>query len=66
MSFVDFVTHVVPSSIVDAFAKGDMLQVVFVAVLFGVALAMLGDDGRAVMHLLRGAVARVLPHRRAS
>ena len=38
MSFVDFVTHIVPSSIVDAFAKGDMLQVVFVAVMFGAGL----------------------------
>ena len=49
MGFVDFATHVVPSSIVDAFAKGDVLQVVFVAVLFGVALAMLGDEARAVI-----------------
>src|SRR6185295_8776409 len=46
MSFVDFATHVVPSSMVDAFAKGDMLQVVFVAVMFGAALAMLGETGR--------------------
>lgn len=50
MGFVDFATHVVPSSIVDAFAKGDVLQVVFVAVLFGVALAMLGDEARVVIH----------------
>jgi len=52
MTFVDFVTHIVPSSIVDAFAKGDMLQVVFVAVLFGVALSFLGEDGLPVTHLL--------------
>jgi aerobic C4-dicarboxylate transport protein len=50
MTFADFVTHIVPSSVVDAFAKGDMLQVVFVAVLFGVALAFVGEDGRAVTH----------------
>src|SRR5215211_7078044 len=48
MTFADFVTHIVPSSVVDAFAKGDMLQVVFVAVLFGIALAFVGEDGRAV------------------
>src|SRR5919205_73741 len=29
MSFVDFITHVVPSSVVGAFAAGDVLQVVF-------------------------------------
>src|SRR4051794_35790011 len=52
MNFSDFVTHIVPSSMFDAFAKGDMLQVVFVAVLFGVALSFLGEDGRPVTHLL--------------
>jgi aerobic C4-dicarboxylate transport protein len=41
MKFVDFVTHIVPSSAVDAFAQGDILQIVFFAVLFGiVALIM--------------------------
>ena len=45
---VDFLTHIIPSSIVDAFAKGDVLQVVFVAVLFGIALAMLGEEGTPV------------------
>jgi len=58
MSFADFVTHIVPSSVVDAFAKGDMLQVVFVAVLFGIALAFVGEDGRAVTHLFE-ALSRV-------
>ncbi len=58
MSFADFMTHIVPSSVVDAFAKGDMLQVVFVAVLFGVALAFVGEDGRAVTHLFE-ALSRV-------
>jgi aerobic C4-dicarboxylate transport protein len=52
MNFSDFVMHIVPSSMFDAFAKGDMLQVVFVAVLFGVALSVLGEDGRPVTHLL--------------
>ena len=47
LSFVDFVTHIVPSSVVGAFAQGDMLQMVFFAVLFGVALASLGADGPA-------------------
>src|SRR3982751_207205 len=38
LKFVDFVTHVVPTSVVGAFAEGDILQVVFFSVLFGVAL----------------------------
>jgi aerobic C4-dicarboxylate transport protein len=52
LTFVDFVTHIVPSSIVDAFAKGDMLQVVFVAVMFGAGLAMLGESGRPLTNIL--------------
>jgi len=52
MQFVDFFTHIVPSSAVDAFAKGDVLQVVFFAILFGVALASLGARGRQLVELL--------------
>jgi aerobic C4-dicarboxylate transport protein len=52
MNFADFLTHIVPSSMMDAFVKGDMLQVVFVAVLFGVALALLGDAGRPLTQVL--------------
>ncbi len=48
MSFVDFVVHIVPSSVVEAFAKGEILQVVFFAVLFGVALTMSGEIGRNI------------------
>src|SRR3954470_6553366 len=46
LTFVDFVTHIVPSSVVGAFASGDVLQVVFFAVLFGVSLAFIGEKGR--------------------
>ena len=52
MKFVEFVTHIVPSSAVDAFAKGDVLQVVFFAILFGVALASLGANGRPLTEIL--------------
>lgn len=52
MHFVDFFTHIVPSSAVDAFAKGDVLQVVFFAILFGVALASLGANGQPLTELL--------------
>src|SRR3982751_346124 len=52
MSFVDFATHIVPSSAVDAFAKGEVLQVVFFAVLFGAALASLGTHGRPLTDIL--------------
>jgi aerobic C4-dicarboxylate transport protein len=52
MSFVDFATHIVPSSAVDAFAKGEVLQVVFFAVLFGFALASLGTRGQRLTDVL--------------
>ena len=58
-SVVDLLTHIVPSSIVDAFARGDVLQVVFVALLFGVALGAVGDLGRPVVTLV-DSLARVM------
>jgi aerobic C4-dicarboxylate transport protein len=38
----DFLLHIVPTTVVDAFAKGDILQVLFVAILFGFALTIAG------------------------
>ena len=49
VSFVDIVTHIVPSSIVGAFASGDILQIVFFAVLFGLALLGVGETGRPLL-----------------
>jgi aerobic C4-dicarboxylate transport protein len=42
----DFLLHIIPLTIVDAFAKGDILQVLFVSVLFGLALSAIGARGR--------------------
>jgi aerobic C4-dicarboxylate transport protein len=52
LTFVDFVTHIVPSSVVGAFASGEVIQVVFFAVLFGVSLAYLGEKGRPLTDIL--------------
>jgi aerobic C4-dicarboxylate transport protein len=52
MSFLDFVMHVVPSNFIGAFTEGDILQVVFIACLFGVALAGVGEVGRPVVDFL--------------
>jgi aerobic C4-dicarboxylate transport protein len=49
MTFVDFVTHIVPANMLEAFVRGEMLQVVFVAVLFGVALSALGEMAKPAM-----------------
>jgi aerobic C4-dicarboxylate transport protein len=52
MQFVDFVTNIVPSSVVEAFAKGEILQIVFFAVLFGVALTSLGGTAKPLLDVL--------------
>jgi aerobic C4-dicarboxylate transport protein len=51
-SVTEFLLHIVPTTVVDAFAKGDILQVVFVAILFGLALSALGDRGKYLVTLL--------------
>jgi len=52
LSCVEILTHVVPTSAVDAFAKGDVLQIVFFAVMFGSALASIGETGRPLTVVL--------------
>jgi aerobic C4-dicarboxylate transport protein len=52
LSFIDFVMHIVPSSVVDAFAKGDILQIVFFAVLFGIAVTALGAHAKPLTDVL--------------
>lgn len=49
----EFLSHVVPTSVVGAFAEGEILQIVFFAVLFGVALAGLGDRVSAIVNGLQ-------------
>ena len=48
----DFVLNIIPNTVIDAFAKGDILQVLLVACLFGFALAALGERGRPVVKLI--------------
>ena len=45
---VEFLMKLIPSTVVNAFATGDVLQVLLFAVLFGCALAMLGERGAPV------------------
>jgi aerobic C4-dicarboxylate transport protein len=54
MELVDFLLHIVPSNIVDAFARGDILQVIFFAILFAFALASLGPMGKPIIDLFDG------------
>jgi aerobic C4-dicarboxylate transport protein len=49
---VGFLLAVIPDTFVSAFSTGNILQVLFVSVLFGLALAMVGDAGKPVLSLL--------------
>lgn len=48
-SSVDFFLHIIPDTVFGAFAQGEILQVLFFAILFGIALAMLGERGKPIL-----------------
>jgi aerobic C4-dicarboxylate transport protein len=48
----DFLMHIIPTTIVDAFAKGDILEVVLVSILFGFALSATGSLGKPLVEML--------------
>ena len=52
MKSIDFVMNIIPDSVVGAFAKGDILQVLLFSILFGFSLLALGDRGRTVRSLI--------------
>jgi aerobic C4-dicarboxylate transport protein len=58
MSTKEFLLHIIPKTFVSAFAEGEILQVLFLSILFGLALGRLGEHGRPVLNLLHE-VARV-------
>ncbi|MES2942172.1 MAG: dicarboxylate/amino acid:cation symporter [Pseudomonadota bacterium] len=51
-STTDFLLNVIPSTVVDAFAKGEILQVLLVAVMFGFALHKFGGRGTLVFDFI--------------
>ncbi len=57
----DQLLGIVPVNIVEALAKGDMLAIIFVAVLLGIASVVSGEAGKPVVTLLQG-LAAVLLH----
>ena len=66
-STVEFVLNIIPNTFIDAFAKGDILQVLLIAILFGFSLAAAGEKGKPVFdfveqvsHVLFGIVNSVM------
>jgi aerobic C4-dicarboxylate transport protein len=49
LGFVEILTHVVPSSIIGAFANGEILQIVFFSLMFGIALLAIGESGQPIL-----------------
>jgi aerobic C4-dicarboxylate transport protein len=49
---VDFIMNIIPRDVADAFAKGDILQVLFFSILFGVALTYLKEKGEPLLNML--------------
>jgi aerobic C4-dicarboxylate transport protein len=58
-SLTEFVMHIIPTTIVDAFAKGDILQVLLIAILFGVALSAAGKRCQPLVDFLEAVTVAV-------
>jgi aerobic C4-dicarboxylate transport protein len=50
-SVTEFLMHIIPNTMVDAFAKGDILQVLLVSILFGAALSIVGPRCKPLIDL---------------
>jgi aerobic C4-dicarboxylate transport protein len=50
-SVAEYVIHIIPATVVDAFAKGDILQVLVISVLFGFALSTVGPRCKPLVDL---------------
>jgi aerobic C4-dicarboxylate transport protein len=48
-----FVLNIIPDTAVSAFTSGEILQVLFIAILFGIALALVGERGERLLASLR-------------
>lgn len=48
-TWVDHITEIVPPNVLGAFAEGNLLQVLFFSILFGIGIAQLGDTGHGLL-----------------
>jgi aerobic C4-dicarboxylate transport protein len=51
-NITDFLMHIIPTTVFDAFAKGDILEVVFVSLLFGLALSAAGARAKPLVEII--------------
>jgi aerobic C4-dicarboxylate transport protein len=52
LTTTDFLMNIIPNTFVDAFAKGEILQVLLIAILFGFSLSILGERGRPLTRFI--------------
>ncbi len=50
MNWGEFVSHIVPSNIIESFAKGDILQILFFSILFAIGLKWLGPENKGLLN----------------
>src|ERR1700719_3558151 len=58
-SLTDIITHVFPSSIIDAMVRGDVLQIVAFSVLFAIAVSAVGEKGQPIVRAM-GSLAQIM------
>jgi aerobic C4-dicarboxylate transport protein len=58
-SATEFLLHIIPTTVVDAFARGDILQVLFIAILFGFALTLVGPRCQPIITFIEALTAGV-------
>ena len=51
-SIADFLLNIIPTTFFSAFVAGDVLQILFVSVLFAFALVLAGERGKPILHLI--------------
>lgn len=54
ISILDTIVNIVPSNIVQPFVNADMLQIIFIAILCGIAVGMIGDYSRPLKEFFEG------------
>ncbi|MDP4174420.1 MAG: cation:dicarboxylase symporter family transporter [Bacteroidota bacterium] len=54
MTFIETIVHIFPTSIIDAMARGDVLQIVAFSVLFGIATSALGQKKEIIVKFCEG------------
>lgn len=52
LSTVDFLLNIIPKTFFDAFATGDLLQVLFIAILVAFAVAFMGERGEPILKVI--------------